>query len=269
MTSSPDSWVYGDYAPDPTKRDLPGMKARWLLEQLPAASNPLVLDYGVGEGKHLHLVRMARPKARLVGVDVREPHSPKDFEFRKVASNEPLPFDTDTFDLVISFDVLEHAEDIERSLDEIRRVLRRGGSFVGFVPAEGGLGPYAFFRLLDPDIYRDTKDHNHAYTRRELCGHFSSRFKIVRLAYSYHFMGAMLDAVFFASFKMPIFGPKLERFWRGQENNYYRQHASQATRRSVVGGLVQFASRVAYYESTLLNKCPLGAKGVHFHLTKL
>jgi SAM-dependent methyltransferase len=267
VTSNPDTWVYGDYAPDPLKRDLPGLKAKWLLECLPAALNPLVLDYGVGEGKHLHLVRKIRPGARLVGVDVREPHTPKDFEFRKIDSTGRLPFADDTFDLVISFDVLEHAEDIKGSLDEIRRVLRPGGSFVGFVPAEGGVGPHGFFRLLNSAIYRDTKDHSHAYTRRELSDELSSRFRIVGLAYSYHFIGSALDALFFASFKLPIIGPRLEAFWRGQENAIYRAPAAQG-KRSVLGSLLQLANQAAYYESTLLKKCPLAAKGLHFHVAK-
>ena len=227
MTSNPDTWVYGDYAPDPMKRDLPGLKAKWLMECLPAALNPLVLDYGVGEGKHLHLVRKIRPGARLVGVDVREPHTPKDFEFGKIDSTGRVPFADDTFDLVLSFDVLEHAEDVKGSLDEIRRVLRPGGSFVGFVPAEGGVGPHGFFRLLNSAIYRDTKDHGHAYTRRELSDELSSRFRIVGLAYSYHFIRLSAGCVVLCELQVADHrGPRLEAFWRGQENAIYRAPAA-------------------------------------------
>jgi ubiquinone/menaquinone biosynthesis C-methylase UbiE len=147
MTSNPDTWVYGDFAPDPARRDLPGLKARWLIEQLPPAADPVVLDYGAGEGKHLHLIRTVRPQARLVGVDIRAAHSAVDFEFHQVAANARLPFADATYDIVISCDVLEHVADINQSLEEISRVLRRGGSFVGFVPAEGGPGPHALFRF--------------------------------------------------------------------------------------------------------------------------
>jgi SAM-dependent methyltransferase len=267
MTTSPDAWVYGDFAPDPTSRDLVGLKARWVLEQLPASDTPAVLDYGAGEGKHLHLVRKAKPLARLAGVDIRKPHTAVDFEFHQVAPNAPLPFADGTFDLVISCDVLEHVESIEHSLDEIHRVLRPGGSFVGFVPAEGGFGPYAMFRFLYPNIYRDTKDHSHAYTRRELLAWFSSRFRIVKLAYSYHLIGASLDAAFFASFKIPGIGPKVEKFWRGQENDVYRTRTAQA-KPTLVGRLVRLANRAAYYESKLLGNLSLGAKGLHFHVVK-
>jgi SAM-dependent methyltransferase len=268
MTTSPDTWVYGDFAPDPARRDLPGLKARWLVEQLPAAADPLVLDYGAGEGKHLHLIRTVKPQARLVGVDIRAAHTAVDFEFHQVAANAPLPFAAGTYDLVISCDVLEHVENIGQSLDEIHRVLRSGGSFIGFVPAEGGPGPHALFRFLDPHIYRDTKDHGHAYTRRELRDQFSSRFRIVRLAYSYHLIGATLDATFFASFKSPVLGARMEQFWRGQENDVYRARAVAPTRRSLASRLVQLANAAAYHESRLLRNFQFAAKGLHFHLEK-
>lgn len=268
MTTSPDTWAYGDFAPDPARRDLPGLKARWLLEQLPPAAAPRVLDYGVGEGKHLHLVRAARPQARLVGVDIRAAHSEVDFEFHKVDSGVPLPFAAGSYDVVISIDVLEHVASLDQSLDDIQRVLRAGGSFIGFVPAEGGVGAHGLFRLLDPGIYRDTKDHVHAFTRHELLERFSSRFRIVQLAYSYHLIGATLDATFFAMFKLPLLGARVERFWRGQENDFYRNRAQARTRRSAASRLVQVANWAAYYESILLKNCSLGAKGLHFHLQK-
>jgi SAM-dependent methyltransferase len=268
MTTSPDTWVYGDFAPDPASHDLPGLKARWLVEQLPTVADPLVLDYGAGEGKHLHLVRSVRPQARLVGVDIRAAHTAVDFEFHQVAANAPLPFAAGTYDLVISCDVLEHVASLDQSLDEIHRVLRTGGSFIGFVPAEGGLGAHALFRLLDRNIYRDTKDHHHVYTRRELLGRFEARFQVVKLAYSYHLIGATLDAAFFASFKLPILGPRMEAFWRGQENDVYRTRAAVPVRRSLASRLVQLANSTAYLESVLLKNIPVGAKGLHFHLAK-
>ena len=267
MTTSPDAWVYGDFAPDPTSRDLVGLKARWLLEQMPNIDAPLVLDYGAGEGKHLHLVRKFKPLARLVGIDIREARSPVDFEFHRVAANAPLPLADDTYDLVISCDVLEHVNNIEHSLDEINRVLRSGGSFIGFVPAEGGFGAHALFRFLDPDIYQDAKDHVHAYTRRELLKLFSSRFRIEDLAYSYHLIGATLDATFYASFKIPRFGTSIEKFWRGRENDFYRGREPEI-KPSVISRLVRLANHAAYYESRLLKNVWLGAKGLHFHVVK-
>jgi SAM-dependent methyltransferase len=267
MTTSPDAWVYGDFAPDPESRDLPGLKADWIVTQLPPGESPAVLDYGAGEGKHLQLIRKVRPQARLVGVDVRPVHSNVQFEFHQIGAADALPFPPDHFDVVVSCDVLEHVEDIVRSLDEIRRVMRPGASFIGFVPAEAGFGPHGLFRLLDRNVYRDSKDHNHNYTRRELLAWFAERFEVVRMAYSYHVLGATLDAAFFASFKAPFIGARVEGFWRGQENDVYRA-APNTKSPSLLGRVIRVANHAAYLESKLLRNVPLTAKGVHFNLRK-
>lgn len=267
MTTHPDTWAYGDYAPDPLAHDLVGLKARWILDHLPVDDHPSVLDFGVGQGKHLRLVQKARPAAALVGVDVRDVQGQPFFEFHKIAADSTLPFADDSFDVVVSCDVLEHVDDIQRSLDEIRRVMRPGGRFMGFVPVEGGLRPHALFRLFNRDIYRDTKDHKHAYRRTEMLRWLSTRFRVADVAYSYHLLGATLDAVFFAGFKLPAIGPRVEAYWRGQENAFYRGNASTGPQ-SALGSVAQLANRMAYWESRALHRVPIGAIGLHFCLEK-
>ncbi|MFH0777805.1 MAG: methyltransferase domain-containing protein [Candidatus Eisenbacteria bacterium] len=46
----------------------------------------------------------------------------------RVGFGESLPFESETFDAILSFDVLEHVQSLEKTLDECRRVLRTGGS---------------------------------------------------------------------------------------------------------------------------------------------
>jgi SAM-dependent methyltransferase len=263
---NPNEWVYGDYTPDPRSRDLIGLKAQWILSRLPASQTPVVLDFGTGEGKYLHLVRSVRPGAALVGIDVRAPRTPVDFEFHLVPEGAPLPFPENAFDVVVSCDVLEHVASIDKALDEIHRVLRPGGLFIGFVPLEGGLGPHGFFRLFDPDLYRDTKDHNHAYGRAQMVKLMKTRFGAAAFSYSYHFFGGFLDAVFFASFKFPGIGARMERFWRGRENSFYRGDAAEKP--ALIGRMTRLANRLAYWESNLLRRVPFGASGLHFCLEK-
>jgi SAM-dependent methyltransferase len=267
MTTDPNEWTYGDYTPNPLSRDLIGLKANWILSRLPANQTPVVLDFGAGEGKYLHLIRSVRPGAKLVGIDVRAPRTPVDFEFHLISGDSLLPFSDNLFDLIVSCDVLEHVANVEKSLDEIHRVLRPKGVFVGFVPLEGGFGPHGFFRLFDPHIYRDTKDHRHAYTRDEMLNLMTARFSAVSFSYSYHFLGGSLDAVFFASFKFPGIGGRMESFWRGQENSFYHEDSTPG-KPSLVGRLAHMANRIAYWESSLLSRVPFGASGLHFCLEK-
>ena len=48
----------------------------------------------------------------------------------RVADAEPLPYDDDTFDLVVGHAVLHHIPDVEQALREVLRVLKPGGRFV-------------------------------------------------------------------------------------------------------------------------------------------
>ncbi len=267
MSTNPDTWVYGDFTPDPSSRDLVGLKARWIIEQLPAGDAPAVLDYGSGEGKHLHLVRTVRPRARLVGVDVRPTHSRPDFEFHHVGPRDALPFADHTFGRggVVRRARARRRPDAVARGDPPRAAARR---FVHRLRARGRWRGSA--RLLPhaaAGIYRDTKDHNHAYTRRELRRALTHGFAVKQLSYSYHLLGASLDATFFASFKLPGIGPRMESYWRGQENSFYRGDAVES-RPSAVGRMVKLANQLAYHESRLLRGVAVGAKGLHFHVVR-
>ena len=48
--------------------------------------------------------------------------------------DEPLPFDGESFDVVVAGELLEHLRDPPRFASEVRRVLRPGGTFVASVP---------------------------------------------------------------------------------------------------------------------------------------
>jgi len=94
-----------------------------------------VLDWGTGYGQ---VARLLAEK----GVDVTpfeyrpgEPAAVRPLErYPELAAHSSpdpvkLPFEADSFDAVLSCGVLEHVQDPDGSLDEIRRVLRPSGTF--------------------------------------------------------------------------------------------------------------------------------------------
>ena len=110
-----------------------------LVEQICTRLNntkPRILDVGCGTGANL---KMLRAHGSAEGVDI----SPQAVEFCrergldsvKLGAAEELPYENDSFDLVTALDVIEHLDDDVAGLREMRRVLRRDGRVLLFVPA--------------------------------------------------------------------------------------------------------------------------------------
>ncbi|KQU02696.1 methyltransferase type 11 [Rhodococcus sp. Leaf7] len=66
------------------------------------------------------MVKVALRNAEHLGLDVDG----------RVADAETIPYEDDTFDLVVGHAVLHHIPDVEQSLREVLRVLKPGGRFV-------------------------------------------------------------------------------------------------------------------------------------------
>mgnify|MGYP000565986070 FL=1 len=104
-------------------------------EILPDVEGERVLDAGCGSGHYS--AWLAERGASVVGVDAsesmvteaRERHG--DVAAFEVADlRDPLPFDDDAFDLVVSQLALEHVEDWDGAATEFARVLGEGGELV-------------------------------------------------------------------------------------------------------------------------------------------
>jgi SAM-dependent methyltransferase len=99
-----------------------------------------VLDYGAGSGLFVPLWRTLFPKAELSLCDIstvardRFMRSGKGKGFYGIIDEGKAPFANNAFDLVISIEVMEHAEKLAPFISEIFRVLKPGGSFVWTTP---------------------------------------------------------------------------------------------------------------------------------------
>ena len=92
-----------------------------------------VLDAGCGTGYGLKLIEEGGASG-VVGVDIAEEAVARaaelnDSELVEVLQADvgALPFADDTFDLVVCFETLEHLDEQERAIRELRRVLRPAG----------------------------------------------------------------------------------------------------------------------------------------------
>jgi len=145
-------------------------------ERIAADGHRRILDWGAGWGQLTRLLTdrgltvtaydfdptaegvLQRPFERYPGLEVTVSPDPR-----------LLPFADDSFDAVLSMGVLEHVEDPDASLDEIRRVLVPGGTFycyklpnrrsyLEFIARHSGMffhGEAPFDRLYDLESARE------------------------------------------------------------------------------------------------------------------
>jgi len=110
--------------------------------------NGLMLDVGCGEGRHIFGVMQDYPNMNCVGLDMDEDSlikAEEGYEYFKTISNAEtdflkgsayeLPFENNTFDLIVCSEVLEHLHEYNDAIKEIYRVLKPGGKFYASVPA--------------------------------------------------------------------------------------------------------------------------------------
>lgn len=120
-----------------------------------------ILDVGCGTGANLEMLSHF---GEAEGVDVSAEAlafcRARGLQRVKQGEAEALPYADNSFDLVTGLDVVEHLDDDLAGLKEMRRVLRRGGHALLFVPA------FMFLWGVQDDV----SNHRRRYTMRQLKG---------------------------------------------------------------------------------------------------
>ncbi|MFL5659347.1 MAG: methyltransferase domain-containing protein, partial [Ktedonobacteraceae bacterium] len=106
-----------------------------------------ILDFGCGEGKLVHQFRKRGLSAFGVDIENHYGHVQSICREEGIAKADEevfhsmemdtfkIPFEDNTFDLVVSFYVFEHVQNWSESLAEIKRVLKAGGTSLHIFPS--------------------------------------------------------------------------------------------------------------------------------------
>ncbi len=114
-----------------------------VIKNLIKGENKNLLDIGCGkpcdsmkDGAFLRYLGFG------TGLDIVEHNL--EFPFKK-GSITDIPFEDNSFDVVIASEVLEHVDDVDISLSEISRVIKKGGVFVMSSPNNSLLWKFFWF----------------------------------------------------------------------------------------------------------------------------
>jgi SAM-dependent methyltransferase len=246
-------------------RDLAALRLGRCLGAIEGHSGKL-LEIGCGAGRYLRAFRHYRPDLELHGCDIshialaeaERADAGGEIEY-KLGDALELPYEDESFDIVVLFDVFEHVTDVGRAADEVARVLRPGGVFHCFVPCEGNRK--TIFSILRKSklipIHRWKRDHiGHIQilTTRSMKSTLERRgLRVTDTTFSFHILGQIHDV--FDYWQREV----LSRDWVPGWQKLVVKAISKA--------VFIPTWRLAYYEDTLLKRMP-AAIGVHLTCIK-
>lgn len=119
----------------------------------------MVLDYGAGSGLHVGLWDKVFTKSSLYFCDIT-PVAMEKFgkKYKEHAKNYRLindnkaDFSDNSFDVVVSIEVMEHVEDLKGYLKDIQRILKPGGHFIWTTPCANAFSVEHIFSSLTGKI---------------------------------------------------------------------------------------------------------------------
>jgi ubiquinone/menaquinone biosynthesis C-methylase UbiE len=120
-----------------------------LTKTLPKFSGK-VLDVGCGQSPYLHLLN--QEKCKYYGIDIEEANAQFKYDNKSVTffDGKNIPFENDFFDGIICTEVLEHVYEHQYLVDEMFRVLKKGGEGIITIPWS------ARFHYIPHDYFRYT-----------------------------------------------------------------------------------------------------------------
>lgn len=154
---------------------------RFYLEAVRNREKPKVLDIGCFIGTDLFMLPKIKEGAKFWGVDISQSaishacllakkRKEESLEFLVMDVNKEMIFEDNLFDIVIALELIEHLENPKRFLQEVKRVLKKGGILILSTPNEDYLLnkiskylPPFFLKRLEKSREADFSRHGSAY----------------------------------------------------------------------------------------------------------
>lgn len=187
---------------------LNALRLRYALKDLKKVSGK-VLEVGCGGGGMAKAIKFYRPDLEVFGCDVNQlaikqaKKTPEGVSFR-VGDALCLPYQDDSFDAVLSFDLLEHLKRPKKAVFESHRVLKTSGLFHSFIPCEGSLGTlHGVLNRLGWQAKRIHGGHINEFSPNQIRNLLTgSGFKISSWRFSGRFFNQLIDVVYFTLLKL-------------------------------------------------------------------
>lgn len=101
-----------------------------VMKIFPTPENIRILELGGGDGYQAKLI--SEKGYDVISLDIN-PRHPLEFPVKKI-DGKNISFPSETFDLVFTSHTIAHIEDTEKTLQEIKRVLKKNGLAIHIVP---------------------------------------------------------------------------------------------------------------------------------------
>lgn len=165
--------------------------------------NIRILEVGCGAGRLTNY--LTQRGFNIIGFDIsrnliKEGNMCYPDAIKFLTSGDSMPFSDSTFDIILSFDILEHISDVKKHLSEVRRILKNCGFYMFQTPNKLTNMPFEIIKNRSFTEYK--KDHYSLQTfwsLKKLLNAHSFAFTFVNIPIMNKFIEQKIENIFWST----------------------------------------------------------------------